>query len=440
MYRKITKKLMEWKLNKNKKPLIIKGARQVGKTHVIREFAQYHYDKLIEINFERDLNYVELFRKTRKPKDIITYIELGNLQIDYNKETVLIFFDEIQACPDALTALKFLAEESPYDIICSGSMLGVAIAGSTSFPVGYVETWDMYPMDFEEFLMAMNIPQKYLDTIIDAWNNNLEINELLHTKFNDIFTQYMICGGMPETVSIYMQTQSYVDVVIANKRIVNDYKNDMVKYGTGSKKIRAQECYASLPIQLAKENKKFQYNVIRRGYNARHYDTSLRWLEQSGIIYKLNRLSNITKPLEIATELNVFKVYASDVGLLLSQFNDSIIQEVVAGNLNAFKGALYENVIAQTLKSKGYEMFYYEPNSNSEIDFIIYFDGEVVPLEIKSGVHTQSKSFNNFINNHNSKLAFRISQKNIGYDENKKTYYLPYYLFSFLLDGMIKIK
>lgn len=431
MYRMIEKSLMDWKNNKDRKPLIIKGLRQVGKTYSVRKFAKENYDQIIEINFERDPKYIKLFQETRSPKELVEFIKFDNLKINFNDNT-LIFFDEIQACPDALTALKFLKEEILNDIICSGSMLGVAIAGSTSFPVGYVEVIKMVPMNFIEFLMAKKIPESILKMLEETVQTLNPLPSSLHDEFIKIFKEYMICGGMPEVVKTYTETNSMVNSIKIQRMIVNDYINDMAKYASKTERVKVHECFKSIPNQLAKENKKFQYKLVQKGYGSRHYEGSLQWLKDAGLIIDVNRLSKIELPLEVNVDMDVFKVYMADTGLLLSQFDDTIINTFVEENLNSYKGFLYENVYAQMLHAHNKECYYYEPNTTSEIDFIIYFQGNIVPLEIKSSKNTVSKSFVNFVKNHESKIAFRLSSKNIG--TNGQVTYFPHYLFPFLLN------
>ena len=321
--------------------MIIKGARQVGKTYIIREFAQKAYEDLVEINFERDLEFVELFKKTHNPQEILQYLEVSFMDKTFDQNT-LFFMDEIQACSDALTSLKFLAESFPCDIICSGSMLGVAIANSTSFPVGYVETWQMYPLSFMEFVEALGMNEKIIKNLNECLLNGQPIMETLHDKMNDLFKDYMIVGGMPEVVNKYIETKSFKETLLVQRRIVSDYLNDMVKYADGSERIKVRECYQSIPLQLAKENKKFQYKLVKSGGNARYYDASLNWLKDSGLINLTYRLKTIAKPLEIHKESAVFKVYMADTGLLVSQFDESVIKELLSGELGIFKGALYE--------------------------------------------------------------------------------------------------
>lgn len=433
MERSMEQKLLQWKQKKDKKPLIIKGARQVGKTTTIRKFAKQHYANLIELNFEQDLKYITLFQKTHNPKDILEYLSIEYMDIPFDQNT-LLFMDEIQACPDAITTLKFMKESFPCDIICSGSMLGVAVAKTTSYPVGYVETWDMYPMSFLEFLTAYGIDETIIQRINQSLDQVSMIPEILHEKMNELFTTYMIVGGMPEVVKTFIDTKSIKETLQVQRRIVTDYFNDMAKYAIASDKIKARECFTSIPVQLAKENKKFQYSVIKKGYNARYYDSSLQWLEDSGIILKVNRIAHIDEPLEKEIELSVFKIYMADTGLFISQLNDGDIQKIISGELGIFKGALYENIATQIFKRMDKSCFYYEPSQSSEIDFIIYYNGKITPIEVKAGKHTTSKAFNNFVNKYHPTNAFRFSQKNIGISHDGAIQYLSLYMLDIILE------
>ena len=434
MKRLIDDKLNSWYRSDDKKPLIIKGARQVGKTYSVREFAKAYYKHIVEINFEKQVEYVNLFEKTKNPKEILDYLQLSFLEVPFDS-TTLLFLDEIQASTHALTALKFLAEEFPTDIICSGSVLGVAIASTTSFPVGYVETWEMYPLTFTEFLWASGVDDEWMSRLDNCLVNLEPLIEPLHVKMNELFKDYVVIGGMPEVVKLYLQTKSYKEALSVQRRIVQDYSNDMAKYANGSDRIKTRECFESIPLQLAKDNKKFQYKVVKEGYNARYYESSLRWLQDSGLIIKVNRLSKVTDPIEAYIELPVFKVYMSDTGLLLSQFNEGIIKELLMGDIGIYKGAIYENIIAQMLQAAGKRSFYFEHSNNMEIDFVIYYEGKITPIEVKSSSHTRSVAFNNFVNNHKPLNAFRISTKNIGKEQDGSITYLPFYLFDTLLNN-----
>jgi predicted AAA+ superfamily ATPase len=433
MKRNIEKQLHLWFLQAKKKPLIIKGARQVGKTYIIREFAKQHYNHVVEINFERQLEFVELFEKTHDPKDILDYLKLSFLDIEFN-QTTLVFLDEIQASSHAITSLKFLAEEFPCDIICSGSTLGVAIATSSSFPVGYVDTWTLSPMSFTEFLWALGVDQDVFTTLQTSLKHTKPLSDALHTKLNSLFKDYVMVGGMPEAVKTFVATRSLQDVVSVQRRIVQDYYSDMAKYALGSDRIKTRECYQSIPLQLAKDNKKFQYKLAKEGYSSRYFESSLRWLEESGFIIKVNRLAHIEKPLEAYVELPTFKIYMSDTGLLISQFDEGVLKSLLSNDLGIFKGALYENICAQMLHTYGKRAYYYEPNQNSEIDFIIYYEGMITPLEVKSSTHTRSTSLINFIHTFKPTQAFRLSMRNLGKQEPLGLRSLPFYMFEFLLE------
>lgn len=438
MKRQIENDLIKWKKNPHKKPLIIKGSRQVGKTFCIREFAKSQYHDFIEINFERNLKMVDLFNKTREPNELLEYLKITYMDSVFDENT-LLFLDEVQACPSALTTLKFMSESFPCGIICSGSLLGIAIASTSSFPVGYVETWTLYPMSFLEFLDAYGLPDDIMKKINQSLDNLKKIPEIIHEKMNELFTTYMMTGGMPEVVSTYIETKSYRECLTIQRRIVNDYISDMAKYAHASDKIKAKECFLSIPIQLAKENKKFQYGVVKKGYNARYYDSSLQWLQDNGMIIKVNRLSHISTPLASAVELPIFKVYMADVGLFISQLEDGEIQKIISGDLGIFKGALYENMAAQIFQRKHKKCYYFEPSQTTEIDFIIEYEGEITPIDIKAGLNTASKSFKNFVEKYKPIHAFRFSQKNIGIAKEGNIVYLPLYLLEILLEHEVPI-
>lgn len=430
MKRHIESELLHWYNSNSKKPLIIHGARQVGKTYSIRSFAQKKNLKLVEINFEKDLSFIELFDKTRNPQEILDFLRLSFLETPFNEST-LLFLDEIQASPSAITALKFLSESFPSRIIASGSALGVAIA-STSYPVGYVETRIMTPMTFIEFLWAMNIPEEIINTLHSALLKLEQLPLVIHEKFNDLFKTYILVGGMPEVVQSYVTNQSYKETYMIQKRLVNDYYNDMAKYAQGSERIKVRECYQSLPAQLAKDNKKFQYKLVKKGAGSRHYEASLQWLEDSHMIIKTFKLDNTQFPIEASVDQSSFKVYLSDTGMLVSLFGEEIIQSILMDN-PTIKGVFYENSIIQLIKAYHKSAYYYEPNQYSEIDFIIKHEGQLCPIEVKSSHHTESRSFKHFVQKLKPKLSLRLSTKNIGYDADLNIYYLPHYLFEFFL-------
>ncbi len=431
MYRSISGSFLEWKKNRDRKPLIIIGARQVGKTWSVREFAKNTYKSILEINFQDNVRARRYFSESHSIREILTYLEINHPEIELNEDT-LIFFDEVQLCPELITSLKFFPENCKSDVICSGSMLGVMLHGISSFPVGYVETWTMQSMSFTEFAIANGIKQEFLDEAAAAVLKNEPVMDPIHERLNALFTAYIVCGGMPEAVNACV-TQGIPAAVKVNRRLVHDYEMDIAHYADSKTKIKALECFQSLPLQLAKENKKFQYKLVKEGYNARYYDESLAWLKNAGLICQVHRLKKIEQPLELSKEMGIFKVYLFDTGLLTAQFSDSAISDILQNALGMYKGVIYENAAAQILNNKNYTCYYYEPNTSSEIDFIIDYKGEIVPIEVKGGLHTRSKSFSNFIRNHNSKYAFRFSMKNAGKSDDNVTRYLPYYAMEWIL-------
>lgn len=433
MERHIMKKLIQWKNSKKKKPLIIKGARQVGKTYIIRQFGKENYRNVLEINFERDLSAREIFQKTHDPKEIYEYFTYFALEERIDQNT-LLFLDEIQACPDALTTLKFIGEDFPCDIICSGSLLGVAISKASSYPVRYVEVIEMFPLSFIEFLSALNIDRTVLRKVFDCVKNCELIPELLHDKMNEYFSLYMVIGGMPEVVQEYIDSQDKKNCLRIQRAIVNDYLADMVKYSDATQAIKIRECFESIPLQLAKENHKFQYSMIRKGYNARYFDNSLQWLKDAGIVIQTNRLAHIDYPLKKEVELSIFKIYMGDTGLLVSCFEDRDVLRIMQGEIGIYKGAIYENVVSQMLKRLSINAYYYEPNQYTEIDFVIDCLDGITPIEVKAGNHTTSKSFKNFVAKYKPQYAFRLSSKNIGKDEDNGIYFYPLYALEFKFD------
>ena len=434
MYRQIEETLLEWKNRASHKPLIVTGARQIGKTYSIEAFGARFYPRMIEMNLQDDVTSREYFEKPRSARDIITFIEINFPDFIDDADT-LLFFDEIQLCPELITSLKFLGRDLACDIICSGSMLGVRLHETSSWPVGYVETLTMHPMSFTEFAIASGIDAKYQDVLRQCISDGNAVPDAIHDRFSRVFVEYMLCGGLPETVTSYREGNISAAVRV-NRRLADDYRIDIANYADDRTKIKAQECFDSVPNQLAKENKKFQYNVVKKGYNARYYEESLTWLETAGLIIKTYRLSKIDLPLKAHKELGIFKVYMFDSGILAGQFSDRDISQFAQGNMGMYKGMLYENVVAQMLAAIGREAYYYEPNTSSEIDFITEDETGIVPIEIKGGLHTRSKSFDNFIKNHDVKKAYRFSHKNIGISGDGITKYLPLYTFELCFDNI----
>ncbi len=293
--RKIFDRLMEWKDSKGKKSLIIEGARQVGKTFIVNEFAKKYYgkDSYIYINFELDQTKKKIFEEDITADSIYMKLSLLFREVIKSKKKILLFLDEIQSCPRAITALKSLTIDSRLDVIASGSLLGVNYKNVSSFPVGYVERLKMFSMDFEEFLWANDVSHTVIEDLKNSYNNDEQVSSIMHYEMMKLFREYIVCGGMPEVVQVYIDTLDFDLVLTAQNRILDDYQSDIAKYASGSEKVKAKECFSSIPNQLGKDNKKFQYKYVSKGGRSSTYEGSIQWLIDAGIVLKCN---NITTP------------------------------------------------------------------------------------------------------------------------------------------------
>lgn len=429
MYRKLEDLLCKWKQEASRLPMLIQGARQVGKSYSIRKFGKANYDNYIEINFEYDLYMKEVFEQTRNIDEIISYYCIQHPEAVFNEHT-LLFLDEIQASTNALTSLKFFANQA-FDVIASGSLLGVSIAHTTSFPVGYVTMVELHPMDFEEFLIAHHIPAIIFQKLKHCFETGELVPTPLHEQMIQLFKEYIVIGGMPAVVKTYLETKDFQKVKELQRQIITTYYADIAKYGEGSEKIRAHECFESIPKQLAKDNKKFQYKLLKQGGNARIYGSSLKWLKDSGLINKLNRLDSLSGPLEAHIDLSTFKVYMHDTGLLLAMFEQNVGAKILQNDLLVYKGGIFENAVYQNLKSNHDHIYYYEHKGTYEIDFVVYIEDQVVPIEVKSATNTKSKSLKACLSKYQLSKGVKLSTNNINVsNEYMKCY--PLYMLMFL--------
>lgn len=407
-------------------PLIVNGARQVGKTYLIKEFGELYYKNTVYFNLETNLAVNSYFETDIQPLRIIQYLETASGQRVIPEETLLVL-DEIQSCPRALTALKTFCEEAPqYHIVCAGSLLGVAVNRENySFPVGKVDEIQLFPMDFEEFLIALN-EDLLKSEIRSHFETNLKMPEILHYKALDYYKQYLIVGGMPAVVKEFVQTQSLLTATEIQGRIQNEYIADMAKYASATTSVKIRACYNSVPVQLAKENKKFQYKIVQRGGTATIFGESIEWLNFAGVVLKCQKAEHGYMPVAVYADLSDFKLYMSDVGLLTAK--SGMAQQTILSGIeedNGFLGALSENFVAQALIANGYSLFYWKNDNTAELDFVLQIEGKVVPVEVKKGNRTKSVSMNMFLKKYNCPYAIRISKKNFGYENNIKS--VPFY-------------
>ena len=384
--RKIQDTLLQWKKTPGHKPLVIKGCRQCGKTFSVREFAKKYYKHEVYLNFLQDSSYASIFSGSLEVNHLVMMMSALIPDAVFEAGRTVIILDEIQDCPDARTALKFFHLDGRFDVICTGSLLGVRGYGKEpkSVPVGYETVIDMFPLDFEEFLWANGISEPMISILEECLRKESPVPEALHNRFRQLLLQYVVVGGMPEAVQLFVDTKQVGSVLQLQRDIIRSYEDDMIKYADKKDKGRIAECFQSIPKQLSKENKKFQYSVVRKGGTAAQYAGSLQWIEDAGIISRCYNLTLPELPLDGNAIEDIFKVYMKDTGLLISMLEDGTQFDVLQGNLYGYKGAIFENLIADFFAKMGRKLYYYHKDSGLEIDFVIRWRGECTLVEVKA--------------------------------------------------------
>ena len=421
MEREIIKKLIEWKNSKKRKPLIVQGARQVGKTYIIKEFGNRYYENVVYVNFEKNKQISNQINDDINPLEIINKLELFfNEKITPGK--TLIFFDEIQANERALTSLKYFCEELPqYHIIAAGSLLGIKINSKNySFPVGKVQIINMYALSFKEFLNALG-KENLIKEIEKHYVSNEKMDNDIHSLCLKLYRTYLVVGGMPEVVQTYLDEGKVIGTIDIQAEILESYENDMTRYAEDYESNRIVSAFDSIPLQLAKENQKFQYKVISKGGTSSIFGEAILWLKNSGIVHQVFKATPQV-PIEMYKDLTSFKLYMNDVGLFVNKAGYPLYQVDLNTGLSMISmGPLTENYVENELRINGYETYYWESNGRAEIDFLIQKETEIIPIEVKSKEHTKSKSLNLYMQKYNPKTAIRISEKNFGLENNIKS-------------------
>ena len=420
MYRKIEKDLEEWK-NNYKMPLMLVGARQTGKTYVLEKFCKSNFENYIYINLEKEQDIQKIFAETLEPEQIIEQLQILK-KIDFDVENTIIFLDEIQVSERAITSLKYFCEsEQPYKIVCAGSLLGVKINRfSSSFPVGKVIIKYLFPMDFEEYLIAIN-ETKLLEEIRAHYQKNEPLLTAIHEKALDLYKKYLVLGGMPVMIEEFIKKDyqvSKVDFEIQDY-IIATYLADMNKYTENTEGIKNSKIYNAIPKELARENNIFKYSIVSKDARKIRYESSLDWLLSSNMILKCSLTERNESPLKAFMSGDKFKIYLSDSGLLRALSNIDY-QEILLEKQKMYKGVLTENYVACELYTKTRELYYYTFDKY-EIDFLLKIEGEIIPVEVKSSRRTNSKSLNAYIEKYHPKYAIRISEKNFGFENNVKS-------------------
>ena len=434
--------LQEWKKNPDRYPLIIKGARQVGKTETIRRFAKENYKTVIEINFITEPAYKVIIEEGFSADNITKLISRIDPSKHFDAGETLLFFDEIQDFPEIVTALKFFKEDGRYDIICSGSLLGVQYHRIASISVGYKTDYQMYSMDFEEFLWAKGYEEETISDMLCHMLSGTLFSEAEQRIFSNLFLEYCILGGMPAIVSSYMESGTFEGSLTLQHQLVTDYENDIVKYAEGLDKAKILSVYRSVPAQLAKENKKFQYSKVTKGGRSKDYMGCIEWLKDAGLINVCECLQFPELPLKGNVNADKYKVYISDTGLLVASLDDEAQIDLRANkNLGVYKGALYENFVAEALIKQGYGLYYYsKENSTLEEDFFVRSANELIPVEVKSNTN-RSKSMRQLIKNDtygDIRHGIKFTTGNVGISDAIVTF--PYFCAFLLKKYMEKQK
>ena len=431
--RKITDQLLNWKQQKERLPLIIKGCRQCGKTWAVIDFARKSYEHVVYMNFFENPGYGAIFQDSLEVDFLTMMITAQVKNAIFKAGKTIIILDEIQECPEARTALKFFKLDGRYDVIATGSLLGVSGYGSPkSIPVGYETMLTMFPMDFEEFLWANGIDEKLIDFLKECIAKENPVPEALHKKMRLLLLQYVVVGGMPAVVQNFVDNHDMAQVLKMQRDIVMSYEDDMMKYADGRDKVRIRKCFRSIPKQLAKENKKFQYAVIERGARSRDYDSCLSWIEDAGILRRCYNLSTPELPLDGNSEEDTFKVYMADTGLFVSMLEDGTQADILHGNMLGYKGAIFENLVADFFGKMNRKLYYFHKNSGLEIDFVIRYNGEATLVEVKA-TNGNAKSMKQVLSNpdrYHVNQAVKLADVQLG--RNGQVLVLPLYMGAFL--------
>jgi predicted AAA+ superfamily ATPase len=436
--RKFTETLKQWKITKKRECLLVNGARQVGKTFIIDVFGRENYQSYIYLNLFKNPEYKQIFEGELEPTEIYKRISLLVKNVKFIEGDTLIFIDEIQACSKARTALKFLAMDDKYDIIASGSLLGLHYnklnqenANEISIPVGYEREVEMHSLDFEEFLWATGVSESAIENLKEYYEQKKALPDSVKDLYQNKLREYLVVGGMPAVVNAFVETSNFQEAFKVQQKIFKAYEDDIQHYATNTERPKIRACYYSIPRQLAKEYSKFQYKTVEKNGNAKKYGNALDWLVDAGLIKRVHNVSLPEMPLRAYEQPENFKVYVTDVGLATHQFGfetqSALLRKELKGHA---KGGIYENLIFDILHKRGLALNYYKNGENTqEIEFVFERSGEVVPVEVKSrnGLTT---SMNEFIKRYSPTLAIKLIDGNVGVDGNKVS--LPQFMAIFL--------
>lgn len=437
--RKVNEFLTQWKTSENRMPLIVKGARQIGKTESIKHFAKENYEYIVEINFVLQSGYKDIFDDGYEVDNILKNISLKNPNFEFVPYKTLIFFDEVQACTKCATALKSFKIDGRFDVICSGSLMGINYKEIESNSVGYKEDYEMHSMDFEEFLWAKGYKESQIDEMYQCMKEIKPLSNIMMNVMEENFREYLILGGMPNVVASFIENKNYSGTLKIQKQLLLDYEEDITKYAEGLDKTKILNVYRKIPVFLGKDNKKFQISKVSKGARSRDYIGVVEWLESAGIINVCYCMESPSLPLKGNYNPNNYKIYFKDTGLLISSLDEEAQNDLrLNKNFNTYKGAIYENIVADMLAKQGYPLYFYRNEKGTlEMDFFVRDENSLIPVEVKAN-DGATISLNNLIKSNSYKdvkYGIKLCNKNIGF--NGSFYTFPYFL-TFLLKRYLK--
>lgn len=416
----------------NKGALLLSGARQIGKTYSVRRFAEKKFKSFIEINFVDNPDAVGIFSNAKNSSDILLRLSAFVNQPLIKGET-LIFFDEVQLCPEIVTAIKFLVDDGRYRYIMSGSLLGVELNNLRSVPVGYMEFKEMYPLDLEEFMWAVGVNEDVIDSLKKSWEEKKYVDDFVHKKMMDVFRLYLIVGGMPAAVMSYKENNNLQDVMASQREIISLYKKDISQYDE-KRSLKIKEVFDLIPSELNSKSKRFFIKDINTKARAEMYENEFLWLKNAGVAIPVFNVDEPKLPLKLASSRNLFKLFSNDVGLLACQYSDGIQLKILTGDDAINHGSVYENVVAQELLAHGFdELYYYNSKKMGELDFILEYDGNVFPVEVKSGKdYSRHRALNNILTCPEYDIPQAVVLCNNNFEVKDNVIYVPIYMMMFL--------
>lgn len=416
----------------NKGALLLAGARQIGKTYSVRRFAEKHFKSFVEINFVENPDAVGIFSNAKNSDDILLRLSAFTNYPLIKGET-LIFFDEVQMCPDIVTAIKFLVDDGRYRYIMSGSLLGVELNNLRSVPVGYMDVKEMFPLDLEEFMWAVGVNKDVIEALNVYWKEKKQVDDFVHRKMMDVFRLYLIVGGMPAAVMAYKENNNLQDVMASQREIIRLYKKDISQYDE-KRRLKIKEVFDLIPSELNSKSKRFFIKSLNAKARAEMYENEFLWLKDAGVAIPVFNVDEPKLPLKLASSRNLFKFFSNDVGLLACQYSDGIQLKILIGDDTINHGSIYENVVAQELLAHGFdELYYYNSKKMGEVDFVLEYDGNVFPVEVKSGKdYSRHRALNNILEcpEYNISQAIVLCNNNVEIKGN--VVYVPIYMMMFL--------